>query len=141
MNISKWLLLLLLLALSGCGSSESKGGDRISTIDSGGMAAISTDQIRQLPVGSIADYDPVISVIPANLSIAAGATQQFTASALLRTFPISIDIVPATWSSSAPSVAQISNSGQVTAIAAGTTTITATLDGIAGSTTLTVVAQ
>ena len=40
---------------------------------------------------------------------------------------------PVTWSSSSPGVATISNAGIVTGIAAGSTTITAVIDGISGS--------
>ena len=44
------------------------------------------------------------------------------------------------WTSSAPSVATVSNSGQVTGVAAGTATIKATSEGVNGTATITVTA-
>lgn len=43
------------------------------------------------------------------------------------------------WSSSNPSVATISSTGGISAVAAGSTTITAVIDGVSGSTSVTVV--
>jgi hypothetical protein len=45
---------------------------------------------------------------------------------------------PVTWSSSAPAVATVSASGTVTAVAAGTALISASVEGVTGSTTATV---
>jgi hypothetical protein len=82
-----------------------------------------------------------IEVLPANPSIAVGATQQFTA---IGTFSdaTQADITTiVSWSSSDTGVATISNApgsqGLATGVTAGVTTITATL-GVQGSTTLTV---
>jgi hypothetical protein len=84
-----------------------------------------------------------ISITPANFTIPVGSTQQFTATGR---FPnnILLNLTKLVyWSSSATSVATISNSlgsqGLATGKAAGTTTIKASsLNGISGSTSLTV---
>ena len=90
-----------------------------------------------------------IAVSPASQTIAMGQTAQFTATGTIghgNNHPSSQQDVTAqaTWSSSAPSVATVSSSGLATAVAAGTTTITATMNGYTGvvssSATLTVTA-
>jgi hypothetical protein len=87
-----------------------------------------------------------ISVTPASPQIAKGTTLQFHATGTY-TGGIQIDISSiVSWSSSAPGVAGITSSntsqGYATGVAAGTSTITATMSGttplISGSTTLTV---
>ncbi|MBJ6727384.1 DUF3443 family protein [Geomesophilobacter sediminis] len=91
-----------------------------------------------------------ITVAPGDSSLALGLTRNFTASGTFSDSTTQDVTDIATWSSSAPGVATISNSagtvGQATAAAVGTTTITATVTptagsvGIVGSTTLTVTA-
>jgi hypothetical protein len=83
-----------------------------------------------------------ITVTPVNATVATGTTTQFSATATYSN-GLRLDLTStANWTSSAPGVATVSNAGgskgQVTAVAAGTTTITATVAGISGSTTLTV---
>jgi uncharacterized protein YjdB len=79
-----------------------------------------------------------IAVSPVNPSIAAGATQQFTANATYSdgsNGPLTSGI---TWTSSNTSVATINSSGLATAVASGTTTLTASADGLSATTSLTV---
>jgi hypothetical protein len=83
-----------------------------------------------------------VSVSPFALSVPLGARPQYSATAIYddgTSLPVT---QLATWSSSNPQVAQVSNDqrnrGQVTTLAAGTTTISATYQGVTGSTTLTV---
>jgi hypothetical protein len=83
-----------------------------------------------------------IAVTPADPSIAAGATEQFTATGTFsggETYNITDSV---TWNSSRKTVATISNAagtqGLATAVAAGTTTVSATSSKIVGSTVLTV---
>ena len=85
-----------------------------------------------------------IAVTPANPLVTAGATEQFTATGTFtggRTQDVTQSV---TWSSSAATVATISNTngsrGLATTLAAGTTTITASHNGISGTTLLTVTA-
>jgi uncharacterized delta-60 repeat protein len=80
-----------------------------------------------------------IAVTPDSASIAVGATKQFKATATM-TDKTTQDVTSASnWSSSDTTIATISASGLVTAVKAGTTTISAT-DGKEGSTVLTVTA-
>ena len=79
---------------------------------------------------------------PTNPSIILGTTEQFTAIGIYSDNSTKDITTSVTWSSSAESVATISNAagsnGKATSVAAGTTTITATSGNISGSTTLTV---
>ena len=85
-----------------------------------------------------------IAVSPANPSVQAGATEQFHATGTFTGGKTQDITKTVTWSSSATSVATISNTvgtqGLATAVAAGVTTIKATHIGISASTTLTVTA-
>src|SRR6266699_4409012 len=85
-----------------------------------------------------------IGVTPANPNLPQGLTRQFTATGTYSDFTTQDLTTQVTWSSSGAAVATISNAGGsqglATSVAAGTTTITATLGGVSGSTTLTVTA-
>ncbi len=82
-----------------------------------------------------------IAVAPLTPSIAAGKTQQFTATGTYSDNSTKDITTSVTWSSSNTDVATIgSSSGLATALAAGTTTIEATSGSISGSTILTVTA-
>jgi len=83
-----------------------------------------------------------IAVTPADASIATGTTQQFTATGTFssgETYNLTDSV---TWSSSKKTVATISNAagtqGLATAVAVGTSTMSATTNKIVGSTVLTV---
>lgn len=85
-----------------------------------------------------------LTVTPANASIASGTNQQFTATEIFTPGTVLDMTTLVFWSSSNPGVATISNAsgtiGLANAVAAGTTSITATdlVTNITGSTTLTV---
>ncbi|MGA2907275.1 MAG: Ig-like domain-containing protein [Terracidiphilus sp.] len=88
-----------------------------------------------------------ISVSPTTQSIGAGQTAQFTATGVFghgNNHPSSSQDLTdtATWTSSAPGVATISTTGMATGVSAGSTTITASVNGFTGvvsaSATLTV---
>jgi trimeric autotransporter adhesin len=88
--------------------------------------------------GSSGNTLTYISVTPADPSVPAGATKQFSATGINpdgSTYDLAGNV---TWTSSDPAVATISSSGLATALATGTTAITATSGNISGSTTLTV---
>ncbi|HYD16722.1 MAG TPA: beta-propeller fold lactonase family protein [Candidatus Nanoarchaeia archaeon] len=76
---------------------------------------------------------------PANASVAAGVTQQFTAVATY-TDAHTATLTNATWASSQTSVATVNSSGLATTLTQGTTVISATSGGVTGSVTLTVTA-
>jgi hypothetical protein len=83
-----------------------------------------------------------IAVTPANPSIAKGNPAPFAATGTYSDASTRSLTATATWSSSTTSVATISNAvgskGEATTVAVGTSSITASLGGISGSTTLTV---
>lgn len=77
-----------------------------------------------------------IQVNPSTISLAAGATAQLTATGSIShgSHPAStVDVTnTANWASSATSVATVSSTGVVTAMSAGTTTVTASVQGFGG---------
>ncbi len=83
-----------------------------------------------------------ISVTPANPSVPKGETEQFTAIGVFSNDTQENITSEVTWSSATPGVAAISNAagsdGLATAVAQGTSTIDASLDGVTGSTSFTV---
>ncbi|MHB8419065.1 MAG: beta strand repeat-containing protein [Myxococcales bacterium] len=85
-----------------------------------------------------------ILISPSNPSVAAGTPVDFTAQALFSDGSSQGITGQATWTSSDTSVAQVSTagptSGHASTFAAGSATVTATWQGVSGSTTLTVTA-
>jgi murein DD-endopeptidase MepM/ murein hydrolase activator NlpD len=81
-----------------------------------------------------------IAVMPLNPSTAKDLSEQFTATGTYSDGSTQNLTSQATWSSSSISVATISTTGLASAIAAGSTTIQASLDKVNGSTGLTVTA-
>jgi Bacterial Ig-like domain (group 2) len=81
-----------------------------------------------------------IAVTPANASIAAGNTQQFTATGTYNNGSTANLTASVTWASSNAAAATISTAGLGNGVAIGSTTITATSGAISGSTGLTVTA-
>lgn len=78
-----------------------------------------------------------INVSPSNPTINVGMFQTFTAQGFYSDGSAPDITSSVTWSSSNTSVATIDNTGNANVFGAGTTSISATLDGITGSTTLT----
>ena len=79
-----------------------------------------------------------ITVIPANSSVPVGAYQQFTAVLTFSNGSTKDATSSVSWFSSATSIATIGNSGLASALAAGSTSITATAESVSGGTILTV---
>ena len=78
-----------------------------------------------------------IAVTPASPTMFPGTTQVFTATGTYQGSG-NQTITPSSWTSSNTAVATIDTNGVVTAIAAGTTTISAVKDGVTGTTVVTV---
>jgi len=104
-------------------------GTVTATATSEGKSGSATVTVTLAPVKSV-------TVAPSDPTVDVGTTQQFSATV--------VDVNdketnrPVTWSSSNPQVASIdANTGLATVLAAGTTTITASSEGVEGSTTLT----
>src|SRR5437773_1614005 len=81
-----------------------------------------------------------IGVTPANPNLPQGLTRQFTATGTYSDNSTQDLTAQVAWSSSNTGVATIDSAGLATSVAAGTTTITATMGGVSGSTTPTVTA-
>ncbi|MCE7874197.1 hypothetical protein DYH09_28020 [bacterium CPR1] len=79
-----------------------------------------------------------ITVNPSDPSLAPGSLLSFTAIGNFSDATSNQLGAGVVWTSSAPAVATIDANGQATALADGTTTITATFQGVSGQTTLTV---
>jgi hypothetical protein len=79
-----------------------------------------------------------VAITPTKLAMQVGKSQQTYATAEYGNATIQDVTESAAWSSSAPSVAMVSSTGLVTAVAAGTATITATDGPVKGSSLLTV---
>ncbi len=79
-----------------------------------------------------------ITVTPANPTILPGATQALTATANYSGGGTQNVTGQVTWNSLTPTVVTVNSSGVVTGVAGGTSTITATLNGVVGSTVVTV---
>ena len=79
-----------------------------------------------------------IAISPQSPSVAKGATQQFAATATYSDGSNSDITNSVQWISAAPQVATISSTGTLTAVAQGTTALSASSRGIVGSTTVTV---
>src|SRR5437016_3331850 len=136
-----------LTALVTWGSSSTA----VATVDGNGLvtavAAGSTNISATL--GSISNSTSLtvtaptissISVTPVGLTLGIGINQQYTATATYSDGSSQDLVNGVTWSSSTTSVATVNNSGLVTTVGAGTTTITATVGSFSDSSTLTVVA-
>ncbi len=105
-------------------------GTTTITASSNGIKGSTTLTIKAVTLESI-------EVTPADPTIGTGLTQQFTATGTYSDG--SQQVIPSpNWTSSDTTVATISSSGLATGIAIGTTTITASLAGVSGDTTLTV---
>jgi hypothetical protein len=78
-----------------------------------------------------------IAVTPANPSVAKGLTQQFTATGTFSDASVQNLTASVAWASSDTLVATIDAGGLATAVAVGTTTISAIAGGVNGSTVLT----
>lgn len=117
-------------------ATESASNVTVQVTDSGGFAA---QQTYQLTVTNPAPVLLSIAVTPATPTVSAGSTQQFTATGTYSDNSTQDLTTSVTWSSSNTSVATISSPGGLaTAVAPGSSTITATLGSISGSTVLTV---
>lgn len=90
------------------------------------------------PSGPPAGVTAVVEVSPATVTLTArGSTQQLSATVRdARGATLSGKVV--SWSSSAPTVAGVSEAGLVTALSAGTATVTASVDGKSGQAAVTV---
>lgn len=125
----------------------------VATIDSSGLAtavAVGTSTITAksnnssvtatAPMTVSTKTITTITVNPQNvtLSLSANQQQQLTASATFSDGSVGNVTTSAGWTSSTPSVASVSSTGLVAPVSQGTATISASLGGTAGTTSVTV---
>lgn len=118
------------VSASGLATSVGTGSTTISALSGSvtGTASLSVDGATLVS----------IAVTPANSSMAVGTTKQFTATGTFSDASTQDLTLSVLWGSSTPATATINNQGAATSLATGTTTISATLGAISGSTGLTV---
>jgi len=116
---------------AGLATGESAGNATISATLGGQVGATKLTVVA-------APTLTAITVTPSNPSFANGTTQQFTATATYSNNTTANVTSSVTWSSSSTPVATISSAGLATGQGGGTTTISATMNSVQGSTTATV---
>ena len=109
---------------------------QVTSVDGAGNPASSADLTFTTEPPTLVS----IAVTLADPSIIVGATQQFTATGTCSDATTADLTGDVTWASSVTAVATIAASGLATAVDVGTTTISATLGSVVGTTTLTVTA-
>lgn len=121
----------------------------VATIDANGLVASVTEgtSLVTAAVGAIVDTTRVtvtppvltsITLTPANPALEKSQTVQLGAQGLYSdgsTAPVTSQV---TWSSSTAAVATVSSTGEVWAMTPGTTTVSASLQGVTGTTTISV---
>src|SRR6516162_9558692 len=119
-NLRPWTLPNGQSSTGGTGGTSS-GGIGSSTVSGGNVRSLES-----------------IAVTPANATIYAGSTLQYTATGSYSDGSQQNITLSVTWGSTNTALATIASGGLATAVAAGSTTIQAALSGITGSTGLTV---
>jgi parallel beta-helix repeat protein len=126
----------------GSGTADDITGTWETTADDGWTYELTINDDGTFTVTGSESGTPVtlvsIAVTPANPSIAIAGAQQFTATGTYSDSSTDNITTEVAWNSSDTLVATIDDGGSAAALAAGTTTITATLGSASGSTTLTV---
>lgn len=114
---------------SGVVTAMAEGTTTINAISGGKTASQTLTVIRPVPT--------TLSIVPAAPGVAQGKTAQLSADIRDQTGRQMTGIT-VNWSSSTPGVATVSNSGLMTGVSAGTTSITASAAGLSKSATATV---
>ncbi len=136
--------------ISGKTFSWTSSSTSVATINSSGLATgvdagsttitATVDGVSGTATLTVTESPPVVArvaVSPSSVMIEEGGTQQFSATAYDSDNTM-ISGKTFSWTSSSTSVATINSSGLATGVDAGSTTITATVDGVSGTATLTV---
>ncbi len=105
-------------------------GTAVITADVGGVTATATMTVTLVPVASV-------TVTPGGATVTAGATVQLTATPRDAAGNVLSGRTTA-WKAATTTVATVNANGLVSAVSAGTSVITATIDGISANVTITV---
>lgn len=90
----------------------------------------------QVPTATPTAAFPVLMIAMPQMPIQVGATAQLTPMLVTAPGVSGHPVTASSWTSSDPAVATVSNTGLVTAVAAGRTWITATYNGTQGTTSV-----
>ncbi|HUQ84639.1 MAG TPA: Ig-like domain-containing protein [Gemmatimonadaceae bacterium] len=101
------------------------------------ISAISEGKVGGAGLTITSSRAATVAIVPAAPAAMVGQSSQLSLD-VRDASGTSLSSRPATWTSASPAVATVSASGLVSAIAVGTSTITATVDGIAATATFTV---
>jgi uncharacterized protein YjdB len=114
---------------SGVITGTGSGNTQIAA-SAGGKSGLVAVSVNARPVS-------LVRVVPATATVQAGGTITLAAEALDAS---GAEVIgrPVAWASSNTAIASVSLAGQVTGVATGTVTITATIDGVGGSASITV---
>ena len=126
-------------------ATYSGAGASVATVSAGGVvkgigAGLTTLTIA---VGTVSATDAIIvsgatltsiAITPASSSVPLGLTRQLTATGTYSDFSTANITSQVQWTSSAPSVVNVGSSGLASTFASGTSTITATLNAVSGTT-------
>ncbi|MDB5341492.1 MAG: LigC protein, partial [Planctomycetaceae bacterium] len=121
--------------------SNAVGSQGLATAAATGTTAISASQngVLGTTVFTVTEAALIsIEVTPHNPEVAIGLTQQFSAAGLFSDGSSQDLTSSVTWASATTAVATISSTGLAETLAAGTSVMTASRDGVTGSTSLTV---
>ncbi|HXY29790.1 MAG TPA: Ig-like domain-containing protein [Gemmatimonadaceae bacterium] len=126
---------------SNTGNATISSSGKLTALDSGSATITATSEGQSATASVTITLAPVASVViaPTTASIAVGGTQQFSVT-LKDARGNTLLGRQITWSSSATSVATISNAGLASGLTAGTSTITVASEGKSATATLTVTA-
>jgi len=101
------------------------------------ISAICEGKVGTLAISVVANSVASVTITPANGTAVVGQSAQLKADALDASRAVILGKT-FTWQSSNPAIATVSSTGVVSTVAVGTTTITATTDGISGTSSFTV---
>ena len=125
----------------GCDGERHSGNERIGERNIPGTATITALFAGEVGTASLTVTNAEltsITITPSDASIALGGSQQFTATGNFSDGSTENLTTQVSWTSSSVSVATIDARGLANAAGTGTTTITASMNGVTGTTALTV---
>jgi uncharacterized protein YjdB len=114
---------------AGIVTGVANGNTQVS-VSAGGKSALIPVTVNPRPIS-------LVRVTPSPLAVLSGATAQLTAQAL-DAGGSSVTGRPVIWATSSAAVATVTSTGLVTGVAAGTANVTATIDGVVGTSVVTV---
>jgi hypothetical protein len=117
------------ISATGLVTGKAAGSTSVTASLSGMTGTASLD----VETGTVSKTLKSIAVTPVSVSVAPGASQQFTATGTYSDGSTANISTSATWIAASPSIATINSSGLATGVAGGSTTVSASLSGISSN--------